>query len=204
MFTEKILECRDKSILIAEEKTHGKIVVAVPHHSSLGNTKLPCEFHRCSDENAGFLGYYLACLLNCHSIIACNYYIDPNKFKESDYFKRINSWNPNILVEIHGHSGKSSKFDIEISSGSEERNRWSLELAKKLRLKLAEYDLLKQYTISGDYNIIYYKASKSKTIITKNWIPFHIELPKSIRSSEPQYKLFCEVLAEILLEILNS
>ena len=204
MHVETLLDNTENSLLIVTSGEIKDVVIGVPHHAPLGVDKLPCEKHSASDENAGLLGYYIARLLNCPSVIACNYFIDPNKSNESDYFKRIQSWKPKILTEIHGHGGKLAKFDIEISSGSPERNFWSKELAKRLNDKFANVPLLQGYTISGDFNAIYFKAIKSLSITTIEWIAFHIELPKSIRESRSKYFLFCELLAETLKGILHD
>ncbi len=204
MHIETILDDPATSILIATSGKVRDIVIGVPHHAPLGITELPCEEHRDADENAGLLGYYLARLLNCPSIIACNYFVDPNKYKDSDYFKRIQSWKPKVLTEIHGHGGKSAKFNIEISSGSLERNFWSKELAERLSKKLAGVSSLQNYTLSGDFEAIHFQATKSSSITEKEWVAFHIELPKEIRESKSRYLLFCELLAEALKEILSE
>jgi len=205
MQIETLLDDSENSLLIVTTGNVKDIVIGVPHHAPLGVNKLPCEEHPQADENAGLLGFYLARLLNCSSIIACNYFIDPNKSKESDYIKRIQSWKPKILTEIHGHGDDgSAKFNIEISSGSLERNFWSNELAQRLRKKLVNKRLLQGYTLSGDFDAIYFQATKSLSINTPEWVAFHIELPKSIRESRSKYFLFCEVLAETLKEILSA
>jgi hypothetical protein len=204
MNTELLLECEDKSILIIEDRDRKEIVIAAPHHAPLGVAELPCTAHKDADENAGVLGYYTASLLNCCSVIACNYFLDVNKAKESDYFKKIQLWKPDILVEIHGHGGNSAKFDIEISSGSINRNIWSQELAKKLTSKLSTVVSLQKLTISGDLKKIYFKAKKTLTITTKDWVAFHIELPITIRAEKSNYIVFCETLAEALSEILEN
>lgn len=173
-----------------------EIVIAVPHHSPLGITNLPCEEHKEADENSGYLGYNLSKLIKCPIIIACNYFIDSNKHEDSDYFKKILKWNPKILIEIHGHSSKSANFDIEISAGHIEKNKWSIELASKIKQKINDY------SISGDYNEIYFKASKTKTINTDKWLGFHIELPKKLRSSKNEYSTFLEILAKSIKEVL--
>jgi len=142
--------------------------------------------------------------LNCCSVIACNYFIDPNKSTETDYYKKIKSWNPRFLIEIHGHGSRSANYDIEISSGKADRNNWSKKLAEKLRIQMALTTSLQKYKISGDFNKIYFKATKTATINTDEWIPFHIELPKSIRAKKSKYILFCETLAENIEEILSE
>ncbi len=204
MSTEFILEHSDKSILITEEREQKEVVIAVPHHAPLGISELPCKEHSDADENAGLLGYYTARLLNCCNIIACNYFIDPNKTMETDYYKKIKSWKPKCVVEIHGNGSRSANYDIEISSGKPERNKWSEEMAKRLQVKIAKTSSLQNYTISGDFNKIYFKATKSATITTDEWVPFHIELPKSIRAEKSKYFLFCELLAETVIDLLDD
>lgn len=204
MKTEHILECQDKSILLVEERALKEIVVAVPHHAPLGVANLPCSEHGNADENAGLLGLYTAQLLNCCSIIACNYFSDSNKNEGSDYFRKLLEWTPKILVEIHGHGGKKAKYDVEISSGSSKRSQWSSELASRLSAQMEHSATLQRYTICGDYGKIYFKASDSKTITSDRWIPFHIELPKTLRAQRSHYHPFCELLVESLREILES
>jgi hypothetical protein len=150
------------------------------------------------------LGLYTARILNCCSIIACNYFVDVNKKKNSDYFIKLLEWAPKILVEIHGHGGKSACYDIEISSGNSERSKWSKEMASRLSAKLARAGALQQYSVCGDYDKIYFKASHTETITSENWIPFHIELPKSLRAQKSRYYPFCEFLAEAVREILRD
>jgi len=204
MQIEKILNDTKNYSLVVTPGEVKEVVIGVPHHSPLGVPNLPCKEHPNADENAGILGYEVARLLNCNSIIACNSPIDPNKNKDSDYCKKILSWKPKFLVEIHGHGGKSAKFDIEISSGSLADNFWSKEMAERLRIKLSTIPLFQDYTLSGDFNAIHFKAKNSFTITTNEWIAFHIELPKSIRESKDKYSLFCESLAETIREILAS
>ena len=64
---------------------------------------------------------------------------------------------------------------IEISSGNSIRNEWSKAFADVLQSHLTESELLKGFKSIGDYNNIYFKASKTATIIHNDWIPFHIE-----------------------------
>lgn len=204
MDINSILNNADHSTLVVTPGVDEDIVVAVPHHAPSGAGKLPCKEHPDADENAGFLGYYISQLLNCRSIIACNYFIDPNKNKDTDYCKLLLSLKPKILLEIHGHGGHSANFDIEISSGSSRRNIWSIELANRLRSKLQTSSHLKDYTISGDFNHIYFKATKTYTITTDEWLAFHIELPNSLRKSQIEYKAFCEPLSEIVRDMLGT
>jgi hypothetical protein len=71
MSAELMLESTSTSILIIEERKFKDIIIGVPHHAPAGIDKLPCLEHEESDENAGFLGRYIAEKLNCCSIIAC-------------------------------------------------------------------------------------------------------------------------------------
>jgi hypothetical protein len=196
MFIESLLDDPNNSHLLFTSGESKKIVIGVPHHAPLGISKLPCKDHPDADENTGFLGYYVSRLINCPSIIACNYFLDPNKDKETDYCKKILSMKPKLLIEIHGHGGHKAKFDIEISSGSLENDLWSKELAERLRASLSGIPALQGYTLSGDFNEIYFQAKNSFSITTKEWIAFHIELPISIRQSKSQYIPFCELLAK--------
>ncbi len=204
MFIESLLDDPNNSHLLFSSGISTDIVIGVPHHSPLGIAQLPCKEHPDADENAGFLGYYVSRLLNCPSIIACNYFIDPNKDKNSDYCKKILSIKPKILVEIHGHGGHSAKFDIEISSGSSEKDFWSKEMAERLQAGFSGTPLLQGYILSGDFTKIYFKAKNSFSITANEWVSFHIELPKSIRQSKSQYTPFCELLAETINGLLKD
>jgi hypothetical protein len=204
MHIETILDDPTTSMLIIVPGKNADIVIGVPHHAPSGVSELPCEQHRDADENAGLLGYYLSRLLDCKCVIACNYILDSNKDKSTDYFKIIHYSKPKLLIEIHGHGGVSANYDIEISSGSKKRNTWSTELADNLRRNIARISGLENYTVSGDYDKIYFKASKSITIVEEAWISFHIELPKSIREFRSRYTLFCETLAESLIALLEE
>lgn len=200
---EQILEWRDRSMLIAGEGNTKDVVIGVPHHAPLGVEQLPCSPPRAADENAGLLGLYVAQLLDCSYVIACNYFLDSNKDQKSDYFKRLLAWRPKILVEIHGHGPKNAKYDIEISCGKKARNNWSNEMASRLQEKMAQSAVLREYSnsISGDYAKIHFKATDSKTITSNKWLPFHVELPKSLRSQRTHYQPFCELLAEVVREM---
>jgi hypothetical protein len=204
MNIENLLESRDQSMLIIEERNCMEVVIAVPHHAPLGVEELPCEDHPISDENAGLLGLYTAKNLDCCLIIACNYFLDSNKNVASDYFNKIMKWAPKLLIEIHGHGSQSARYDIEISSGNSRRNKWSKDMANRLERKMAMDSNLQQYTISGDFHEIFFQATLTKTITSANWIPFHIELPKSLRAKKKQYQPFCEFLAQSVIEILQN
>lgn len=209
MSTELMLEIADTSLLVIEERTQKDIVVGVPHHAPAGKSMLPCSDHKDADENAGFLGLYLAEKLDCCSIIACNYTVDVNKFFRSDYAMQIASWNPKVLVEIHGHSGNSANYDIEISSGNSDNDRFSNKLAEKLQAAFNKDANLKLFKVSGEYDKLNFKASKAVTISDGRWIAYHIELPPQLRKPEgsnsgkpPEMGYsFCDMLYSMLHEI---
>lgn len=180
------------------------VVIGVPHHAPLGVAALPCKEHPVADENSGFIGYEVAKLINCNSLIACNSFVDPNKKEDTDYCKKLISWSPKILIEIHGHGGVKANFDIEISSGTLRRTFWSTEMAAKLLMELSHTQVLKKYTVSGNFDAIYFKAKNSFTIPTNKWVAFHIELPKEIRQSKDQYMVFCEALAKVAKDLLGN
>jgi hypothetical protein len=209
MRVELILKSTEPSLLIIEERSRKDIVIGVPHHAPAGKTTLPCPEHEDSDENAGFLGRYLAEKIGCCSIIACNYTVDVNKFFRSDYTMQIAHWNPKVLVEIHGHGGEKAKSDIEISSGSSKEDRFSRVLANKLMTVLSTSELLKTISICGEYDKLYFKASNTATISDGRWLAYHIELPPKLRKASrntggkpPQAGYhFCDALVNVLKEI---
>ncbi len=170
MNVKLILKATEPSLLIIEERPRKDIVIGVPHHAPAGKTILPCREHRDSDENAGFLGRYLAERMGCCSIIGCNYTMDVNKSLNSDYTTQIARWNPTVVIEIHGHGAISAKSDIEISSGSSKKDAFSRALAEALKSKLSTADGLKHLSICGEYDKIYFKASDSVTISKGPWL----------------------------------
>jgi hypothetical protein len=193
-------------VLITESRSRTDIVVGVPHHAPAGQTTLPCKEHPVADENCGFLGKRISELLDCCSVIACNYTVDVNKYFRTDYSMQIATWNPKVLVEIHGHGGKTAHFDIEISSGGPQNNGFSKSLADALASRFASNNELKCLTVSGDYDKIYFKATKAVTISDGRWISYHIELPPRLRmvlratlGKPPEIGCqFCGMLADVL------
>ncbi len=204
MTIEMLLNDPVNSYLIFIPGRNTDVMIGVPHHSPLGVQNLPCESHPSSDENTGFIGYQLAQMLDCPCLIAGNYFIDPNKFKSSDYFKKIEAIKPKFLIEIHGHAGLSAHFDIEISSGSLDKSSLSEKFAHRLSSDFFGHPTLLNYTISGDFDQIHFRATKSLTINTDQWIAFHVELPQKLRDAPHQYNLLCESLEKIVRELLNS
>ncbi len=209
MNAELLLEITDISLLMIEDRPKKSIVIGVPHHAPAGKETLPCLEHQEADENTGFLGQYLAEQLHCCCVIACNYPVDSNKYFRSDYSMQIAAWSPKVLVEIHGHNGKKAKSNIEISSGGGGKEVYSKALAEKLAASFQGSDALRKFTVSGDYDQIYYKASNAVTISDGRWIGYHIELPPNLRKmiegleGKPPKAgyAFCDGLADVLRQI---
>jgi hypothetical protein len=202
------LQSRNSSLLI-EERLRKDIVIGVPHHAPAGTPTLPCPEHPDSDENAGFLGRYLAEKLDCCSVIACNSTIDPNKSGNSRYATQIAQWKPKVLIEIHGHGGKRAHFNVEISSGSTINDKYSDPMATKLAALIAGIPGLERLTIGGKYSELHFKASKTATITDSRWIAYHMELPPELRKSSGApgamppdigYK-FCDAVKTALREL---
>lgn len=204
---EEILFNKKASILFIEERSRKEIVIGAPHHTVGGVTNMPCPEHTAGDENTGFIARQIAENLNCSSIIACNYKIDPNKSLQSDYATQIGQWKPKYLIEIHGHGGKKIKENIiEISSGSKEKEKYSIAFSKTLSKKFEQNESLKIFEVNGEFEKIYFKASKTATIIDDKWISFHIELPPKIRlnnndSLPENFNDFTNYITETILEI---
>jgi hypothetical protein len=209
MNAQLLLEITDISLLMIEDRPKKAVVVGAPHHAPAGKETLPCLEHQEADENTGFLGRYLAEQLHCCSVIACNYPVDSNKFFRSDYAMQIAAWNPKVLVEIHGHNGRKAKASIEISSGGGENAAHAELLADKLAAAFGENETLRPFSVCGEYEKIYYKASGAVTIGGGRWVGYHIELPPNLRKilegmdGKPPRAgyVFCDVLAETLRQI---
>jgi hypothetical protein len=204
MSIETFLNDPTTSYLVYLPAENNQILVAAPHHAPLGVQQLPSPTHPTSDENTGWIAYQLAKLLNCPCLIAGNYFLDSNKDKSTDYFKRILSIHPKLLIEIHGHASGSAKFDIEISSGSLNKTEFSKQLATGLAFAFTKYPSLSEYTISGDFEQIHFKATKSLTINTYEWLAFHIELPQKLRENKEQHHIFCVCLSKLVSEIMGA
>jgi hypothetical protein len=163
---------------------------------------MPCETPRAGDEGTGFIVDQVANDLNCSSIIASNYFIDSNKYEDSDYFRRIKRWKPDLLIEIHGHGSKSANFDIEISAGSVKDSQLSEKFANGLKNNLSNTELA-DLSICGDYNEIYFTAQYTKTITTHLWNSIHIELPWRVRGFENNSLEFSQALIKTIKEIFS-
>jgi hypothetical protein len=74
----------------------------------------------------------------------------------------------------------SGNFNVEISSGRKERTISKL-FAEAIVGEAQFIDHLKDITISGDFDKIYFKATKSSTITNDSWTSLHLELPPELR-----------------------
>ncbi len=150
MSGELMLECSTVSLLIIEEREDNGIVIGVPHHAPKGIEYLKCKNekgnYRVADENAGFLGRYVAEKINSHSIIANNYYFDVNKNLRTDYSIQIAKWKPKYLIEIHGHGNDC--YGVLISSGSK-NDEHTIALADLLNEKKKSINSLQDLEIIG-------------------------------------------------------
>lgn len=216
----EILKNNDTSIFIASINKKSKILIGVPHHTPSGTVTMPCKEHLYSDENVGYIGAYIAEKLKCSFLCACNYFIDVNKNDNSnysDYYTALKRCKPKYLVEIHGHGMEHSGNNIEISSGSKEEERYSLQLKDELdkvidekcrgNNKNVELNKLKEFKINANFDTIYFKATRSATIIDKNWISFHIELPVALRiipHRDNKLPSLGEKFAEMLYEAIKN
>lgn len=198
----ELLTGNTSPLLLTQIVPDSRIVIGCPHHASKGLPRMLCD--RNADENAGYLACYLAKKLNCSLIIANRYFFDPNKSVGSDYFCFIKNLHPELLIEIHGHGNRSANYDVEISSGPFQPE-YARDFAEKLSSLTAQDKHLDHYSISGDYNKIYFTAQFSVTITDKRWNSLHIELPPDLRKSNdsliPPEKgfLFMDYIAESLL-----
>lgn len=201
---ENLLNRSDVSVLISRRGRYPAIAVGVPHHAPSGVFHLMTSPPRPSDENTGHLGLLLSQILDSSLIIASNYHFDVNKTLESDYTRTLQSLSPKLLVELHGHNNRKSHFDIEISCGSAADSRLSQEFSLALANACLDHNSLKNYSISGDFNKIYFQATQSITISSMPWTSFHIELPPSLRykpgkTAIPQSGVeFCWILAGVI------
>lgn len=200
MTIETFLNDPLNSYLLYHPAEREDILIAAPHHAPVNVPTLPCETHPVSDENTGWIAYHLSRKLSCGCLIAGNYFLDPNKHRTTDYYKKIEALQPKILIEIHAQGSGAANFDIEISCGSREKSHLSQKMADELALAFAHDSNMSTYRISGDFDAIHFKATKSVTINTNEWIAFHIELPQKLRENKEQYLTFCEELGNLLLQ----
>ena len=187
--------------LVLEEGKRRDLLVGAPHHAPAGVENLP---GRVSDENAGYLACYLAKQLGCTSVVMVNGVGDPNKSWDTEYAMAISAREPRLLLEIHGHGGRSAWADVEISAGSREREHDAIQLAEELKKQMQQYAPLKELSVAGAWDRIHFTATKAVTINTDRWRSLHLELPAALRIEgegklppEAGY-LFCDALAVAL------
>jgi hypothetical protein len=204
--TENILYNQTASILLIENRQRKDIIIGAPHHTVGGIKNMPCPEHTDGDENTGFIARNIAERLKVHSIIACNYQIDPNKSLSTDYSNHIVRLGPKFLIEIHGHGAKKiDNYSIEISSGRKDRNEFSKQFANTVKDKFQYHEILKTFKISGNFHLIHFKATKTATIIDDRWTSIHIELPPSIRlDAESKLPLFIDYFNTFLTESIDE
>ncbi|NMM64716.1 hypothetical protein HBE96_19085 [Clostridium sp. P21] len=216
----EILKIDNASIFVTNIKEKSNIVIGVPHHAPSGTIRMPCDSHPYSDENAGYIGDYIAEKLKCSFLCACNYFIDVNKNHNnnySDYYTALEKCSPKYLVEIHGHGIEHSGNDIEISSGCKEDEKYALELKEKLESIIhkkwsenkedKDFCKIKDLNINANFNDIYFKATKSSTIVDKRWRSYHIELPVMLRivlHEKNKLPSYGEKFTEILYEAIKN
>jgi len=198
------------TILIVDLKKNSPITVGVPHHTPAGNPFMPTMDKRPGDENAGFIGRFLAEKLKASFVCACNYFLDPNKNLDTDYSQAIIRSKPKVLVEIHGHGSHNTDNDVEISCGSRKDEKYAIGLMIELKNKLRGEDIpsgLKNLKIEGRYDQIYFRATRAATIKKPAWIAYHIEIPQFLRVSPEtmavpeEGKVFAKALGKALLKI---
>ena len=203
------LESTEQSLLIIEDRRRSDMVIGVPHHAPAGIPYLPCPEHSDADESTGFLGQYVAEQVDCCSVIVCNSTIDANKHPDSDYTKRIIDWEPDILIEIHGHGKVRSPYDVEISCGASALTEHSERLAAAINRRLSMDENFADLSVCGRFADLYFRATKTLTVTDPRWLAYHIELSPRLRKPEvgPFGKptsfayLFCRHLAYAIRDI---
>jgi hypothetical protein len=194
MRLKSLLDAKEVSYFLLQKGDEPDIVVAAIHHAPAGVLELPCEEHKDSDEAVGQLALKLTRSLKCTFIVASNYFRDPNKSENTDYCTWLLQNRPRVLIEIHGHSGKKATADIEISSG-EKRNHHSRDFADKLKKCMSRRRFKRQYSVSGDYPRIRFKATEAVTINSDAWLAFHIELCPELRQDNLEAKRIAGCIA---------
>ncbi len=176
------------SLLIADIKTESTITIGIPHHTSGGIRFMSGSEQRVGDDNAGYIGKYIADKLGSSLVCACNYFLDPNKNIYSDYSIAIAQSRPNYLIEIHGHGKTKTRHDVEISCGSSAKEDAAIELKLALERLIRSADqncpenrCLSQLEIAAAFDKIHFKATKTATIQDSRWLAYHIELSPRLR-----------------------
>lgn len=203
MRLKTLLNSNEVNFFLVKQGENPNIVLAAVHHAPIGISKLPCDEHPASDEAVGLLALQAAKLLKCTYVVASNYFRDPNKSDDTDYYKWLSRSKPFMLVEIHGHSSEKANFDVEISSG-QQRKGASLDFAEKLQGYIDHYQFKNKYTVSGNYHQIHFKATKAVTINTDAWLAFHIELCLDLRKNDLEANMIAKCIAYSVKKIWNE
>lgn len=132
-FDARLDHPRDYSLIVERGERRG-LVVGAPHHAPAGVSRLPCG--RDADENAGYLACYLGQYLQVPSVVAVNCLEDANKSLDTGYGQELQQIKPALLVELHGHGGRSARADVEISAGSKQRESYALQLSAALQREM--------------------------------------------------------------------
>ena len=120
--------CKQNELIVLKNcKAPYRVVIGVPHHAKVGKSNI-CENGRDSDENAASYAIvaYNA-LKESHIppklvIMANATGKDPNKYKDTPYFKEIFEERAEMLIECHG-AGPKKRLDIEVSAGRNSLSR---------------------------------------------------------------------------------
>jgi len=201
----------DLTLLIVDLKKSSRVTVGVPHHTPGGRPFMPTPRRRPGDENAGFLGRFLAEEMQASFVCACNYFFDPNKSLENDYSRAIIRSDPRVLVEIHGHGYRNTENDVEISCGSKKEEVFAVQLMDQLWTGLKADSIpagLKELKIEARFDRIYFRATRAATIKKPAWRAYHIEIPQFLRVAEDGFgvpeegKVFAKILGDTLKKIL--
>lgn len=209
MYLYRLLQKTGVSYFLVQKGEQAGIVVSAIHHAPAGVSSLPSDRHKASDESIGYLALKIARKLKCSLIVASNYFLDINKpdpnirekKENTDYLTWLFHNKPQILVEIHGHNGKKSKADIEISSGKP-RQTHSIKFAEILRSRMKRSRFKRDYSVSGDYNKIYYKASEAVTVNSSEWLALHVELCPELRKDNSEANKIANCIVHSLKEFL--
>lgn len=189
------------------EGANKNILISAPHHAALHfdektmkNAPGKKNEYRSYDVNTGSMAIRLAKKLNCSLILLNISENDYNKLDDGDYVKKVLSSGCKTLIEIHGHSEKNiSSKSIEITSGSIDRNDQSMKLGSIYQR------LMPNFIVSGNYDEIFYKASKTYSISNSySYNRFHIEFPKTLCTNNSKYKDAIDKFASALIEYFKT
>lgn len=155
------------------------VVVGAPHHAPAGVRCLKCN--RPADQNTGLIAWEVAHALGAPFVIATNAEVDPNKSLTSKYSAAVRGFGPRFLLEIHGHGMRNVNFDVEVSAGSVGRSEYAVNFATALSNAMRADPELSALSVSGDFRSIRFRATRTATMHSTDWIGIHVELPLLVR-----------------------